>query len=141
MLSSTQQFIDALEAQNLKYQNHGTSEAGREVIAVAFNGENMETVRVLFFFDADGESVSLRVFNIAKVPEDKAGAFLSAINEQNSRYRFAKFALDTDDNTLSAELDASFRDGTAGAICMEMLSRMIDICDSAYPAFMKALWA
>lgn len=64
-----------------------------------------------------------------------------AINSLNKHFRFAKFVLDTDDNTIQAEWDAAFRSRDVGEICYELLIRMVDICDTAYPDLMKALWA
>ena len=49
--------------------------------------------------------------------------------------------LDTNDNTVQAEMDAAFRTHDVGEFCLELMGRCVDICDKAYPDFMKALWA
>lgn len=38
-------------------------------------------------------------------------------------------------------MDTAFRSRDVGEICYELLIRMVDICDTAYPDLMKALWA
>lgn len=38
-------------------------------------------------------------------------------------------------------MDAAFRTHDVGEICLELMARCVDICDKAYPDFMKALWA
>ena len=106
---------------------------GREVVEVSFSGKNMNSVRTVFYFDADAEGVVIRVYDIAKVPEEKVDMMYPAANSLDRHFRFAKFVLDTDDNTIQAELDAAFRSRDVGEICYELLIRMVDICDTAYP--------
>ena len=142
MLSSVSQFIDYMDQKGLKYDNHGSvGDKGREVVDVSFGGENINTIKTRFYFEDDAESVAIRVFDIVKVPADKVDVMYPAINAVNKRFRFAKFVLDTDDNTIQAEMDAAFRSNDVGEICNELLIRMVDICDKAYPELMKALWA
>lgn len=142
MLSSVSQFIDYMDKMGVKYDNHGSvGDKGREVVDVSFGGENMNTIKTRFYFEDDAESVAIRVFDIVKVPADKVNVMYPAINAVNKRFRFAKFVLDTDDNTIQAEMDAAFRSNDVGEISNELLIRMVDICDKAYPDLMKALWA
>lgn len=142
MLFSVSQFIDYMDQKGLKYDNRGPfGDNGREVVEVSFSGKNMNSVRTVFYFGADAEAVAIRVYDIVKVPEEKVEMIYPAINSLNKHFRFAKFVLDTDDNTIQAELDAAFRSRDVGVICYELLIRMVDICDTAYPDLMKALWA
>ena len=141
MLASTKQFVQALEQKEIRYTDQGTTESGKDMITITYGGDNMSSIRVQFFFDEDGESAALRVFDIVKASDDKVGRILTAVNEQNARFRFAKFVLDVRDNTVQAEMDASFRSSDAGDICLEVLQRMVGICDEAYPELMKAMWA
>lgn len=142
MLFPVSQFIDYMDQKGLKYDNRGpVGDKGREVVDVSFSGENMNTIKTRFIFEEDGESVAIRVFDMVKVPAEKVDVMYPAINAVNKRFRFAKFVLDTDDNTIQAELDAAFRSRDVGEICYELLIRMVDICDTAYPDLMKALWA
>ncbi len=67
-------------------------------------------------------------------------SMLAAINQQNARFRFVKFVIDTNDHTVQAEADVAFRSHDVGDICLEYVSRCINICDDAYPELMKALW-
>lgn len=142
MLSSVRQFVDYLDQKGLKYTNSGRIEGKEtEVVDVRFSGENMNTIEARFFFDGDAESVAIRVFDIVKVPAEKVDVMYSVLNAINKRFRFAKFVLDTNDNTVQAEMDAAFRANDVGEICYELLIRMIDICESAYPELMRGLWA
>ena len=99
MLFSVSQFIDYMDQKGLKYDNRGpVGDKGREVVDVSFGGENMNTIKTRFIFEEDGESVAIRVFDIVKVPAEKADVMYPAINSLNKHFRFAKFVLDTDDN-------------------------------------------
>ena len=140
MLASTRQFIDAMEAKGIKYQDKGSLSNGKDVIIVSYSGDNMPSIQVQFFFDEDCESVALRVFDILKIPADRMGSMLSVLNAQNVRFRFARFVLDSNDNTVQVEMDIPFRKYDVGDICLEMLSRMVNICDEVYPTLMKGLW-
>ena len=142
MLFPVSQFIDYMDQKGLKYDNRGpVGDKGREVVDVSFSGENMNTIKTRFIFEEDGESVAIRVFDMVKVPAEKVDVMYPAINSLNRHFRFAKFVLDTDDNTIQAEMDTAFRSRDVGEICYELLIRMVDICDTAYPDLMKALWA
>ena len=59
---------------------------------------------------------------------------------ENIRFRFVKCVIDTNDHTVQAEADVAFRSHDVGDICLEYVSRCINICDDAYPELMKALW-
>ena len=141
MLASTKQFVQALEQKEIRYTDQGTTNEGKDIITITYSGDNMSSIRVQFFFDEGGESVALRVFDIVKASDDKVARILTAINKQNACFRFAKFVLDVRDNTVQAGMDASFRSHDVGDICLELLQRMVGICDDAYPELMKAMWA
>ena len=140
MLSSTQQFIQALEAKTVKYEYIEEPGTGKDVVVLSVGGKNIPTMRVQIFFDSDCEGAAFRIFEVAKVPECKTAGMLSALNTLNYQYRFAKFVLNPKDSTIQAEADTAFRAHDVDAVCMELLSRILDICDTAYPELMRALW-
>lgn len=141
MISSTQQFVRILDEKGIKYNVGSPTESGKDTMTVSYRGENMSSIRCSFYFGADGEDVAIRVFDIVKVPENKAAAMLSVVNSLNYRFRFGKFCFDTKDNTVQAEMDGAFRSHDVGEIVLEMMLHMINVCDKAYPDLMKALWA
>lgn len=141
MYSSTQQFVRAMDAKDIKHSDPETAVGDREAVTVIYSSENIPSIRMRFFFDQDCRDVAIRVFDLVKVPEAKLDVLLKAVNAVNRRFRFAKFVLDTDDNSIQAELDAVFRSHDVGDICLELMARCVNICDEAYPDLMKALWA
>lgn len=140
MYNSTQQFVDVLRERGIRFTEKGRLESGSEVIELRYTGKNISTIVANFFFDSDEKGVAVRVFDLVKVPEGKEDSMLRAINGQNNRFRFSKFCLNTKDNTIQMEMDGIFRRYDVGEICREMLVRAIQICDEAYPEFMKAMW-
>lgn len=140
MYNSTQQFVDVLRERGIRFTEKGRLESGSEVIELRYTGKNISTIVATFFFDSDEKGVAVRVFDLVKVPEGKEDSMLRAINGQNNRFRFSKFCLNTKDNTIQMEMDGIFRRYDVGEICREMLVRAIQICDEAYPEFMKAMW-
>lgn len=141
MIGSTQQFVRLLDEKNIKYKLGSPTESGKDTMTVTYGGENMSSIRCSFYFSDDGEDVAIRVFDIVKVPENKVNAMIHVVNALNNRFRFAKFCLYTKDNTVQAEMDGAFRSHDVGEIVLEMMVRMVDICDKAYPDLMKALWS
>ena len=69
--------------------------------------ENISTLTLQFFFDEDCKSVAIRMFDLVKFPESKLPTMLAAINQQNARFRFVKFVIDTNDHTVQAEADVA----------------------------------
>ncbi|MDO4836838.1 MAG: YbjN domain-containing protein [Clostridia bacterium] len=142
MHDATTQFLAYLDKRNVRYtlMRDADTEPASDVVKVAFSGEQVD-VTVTFFFDHDNEHASLRVFNLVKVPAGKISAMLTAVNQINNEYRFAKFCLDPDDNTIQAEMDCIFRQHDIDEICNEAMVRIVNICNEAYPVFMKSLWS
>ena len=128
MLDSTRQFIQAMDAKDIKHSDIEVTDSGMEKVTVIYTGDSIPSIRMIFFFSKDCEDVAIRVFDIVKLPENRVDGFF-------------KFVLDTNDNTVQAEMDAAFRTHDVGEICLELMGRCVDICDKAYPDFMKALWA
>ena len=141
MLDSTRQFIQAMDAKNIKHSDIEVTDSGMEKVTVISTGDSIPSIRMIFFFNKDCEDVAIREFDIVKLPETTLDGFFKEVTEANRRFRFFKFVLDTNDITVLSEMDAAFRTHDVGESCLELMSRCVDICDKAYPDFMKALWA
>lgn len=140
MYSSTASFVAAMEQKGIQYSDKGQGLAGKDVISVRYSGDNMQKIEVRFFFDEGGKDVAIRIFEILKVPKDRLPAVLAVANDKNKRYRWVKFCVDTENDSLRLDLDAAFRSGDVGEICCELLSRAVGSCDECYPDFAKAVY-
>ncbi|MDD6155823.1 MAG: YbjN domain-containing protein [Lachnospiraceae bacterium] len=124
--------------ENLKFDIDGEDE---EIIRINFNADNVESVRISLFFDKEDKNVAIRSFNICKVEEAKKAKIYQVMSKLNDDFRWVKFSIDENDNTVTASTDAVIRMDVAGEICYELVFRMVNIVDDAYPEIMKALWA
>lgn len=141
MLNVVAKFTSVMDEKGVKYTFYPASEEGKsEVVKVNYSGENGNDMSFLFFFDADGTSVSLRLFNFCKVSTEKLMDMYVAINETNAQYRWVKLYIDGD-NEVVIEGDAIIDEVTAGEECFEMLIRFLSIADKIYPNLMKVLWS
>ncbi|MBR5095030.1 MAG: YbjN domain-containing protein [Oscillospiraceae bacterium] len=110
-------------------------------VRVVYTGDNLKSIPVYVFFDKDGEGlVTLRCWDIAKIPESKKTAAILACNELNNKYRWVKFYVDSD-NDVCAQIDAYIDEETCGYECASLVNRVVNIVDEGYPVFMRVLWA
>lgn len=141
MLSSTKQFIDYMDKKGVHYLCHeDVNSSHLDIVDVTYSCENIPAVSLKLIFSKSCDNVSVRASNLVKFSEDKIPAMLVAVNQQNCRFRFVKFVIDFDENTVHGEMDACFGTHDVGMICYDLLDKGVDICDKAYPELMKALW-
>ena len=123
------------DAKGIKYAANDE----RNVIRTGFGANNKENVEVLLIFDGD-ETMGLRSFNYVKFPDAKKPQMYQLCSELNKSFRWVKFYVDEQDNTITLADDAVIQLETVGEEAFELMMRMIGIADNAYPTFMKALW-
>lgn len=134
MNSAAQNFANYLSSKEIKYRLESEN-----VLSTGFTESNT-SVTVKFVFGEDGEDVALRVFSIAKVPENKLAGMAQVCSQLNLKYRWVRFYLDSD-NEVTAAIDAVISAGTSNDVCFELLIRIIKIVNEAYPEIMKGLWS
>ena len=125
------------QKKNLKFE-----ELTDDMLAITYTGENLHSIRMILSFDADGKSVSVGSYSIAKLKDDSPmeeakGCILC--NTLNEKWRWIKFTLD-DENEIATHCDAVLDFLTAGEECQELVERMSDIVDKSYPLIMKTIW-
>lgn len=103
------------------------------VVRVAYTGDNLRSIPIIVFFNEDGEHlVQFTCLEIASFKEDKRYAkALMTCNKLNGKYRWVKFYLD-DDRDIRAQADAVVDINSVGAICCEVVARMVSVIDEAY---------
>ncbi len=137
-LNSTKDFMEYMDDKDVRYTFLGQSEdSDYERVKVSYSGDNMEGISVTFIFNEDEEDAAARCWNIATVSQENLSEAYELINQKNLDYRWVKFALDTRDNTIQAEVDIAFRARDVGPICFEILSHIVSIVDDCYPDFKK----
>ena len=139
MLNTAMRFMSECDRVGLKYRDSRDMDNGESLVVCGVNGKNNARYDVLFIFDKDGHSVSLRIFGLIAFPEEKWAAILDIANELNGFYRWLKFYVKED--KVNVQHDAVISEETSGPICVELLLRTMKIIDDVYPKFMHVLWA
>ena len=139
MLNTAMRFMSECDRVGLKYRDSRDMDDGKSLVLCGVNGKNNARYDVAFIFDADGHSVSVRVFNFVTFPEDRWTRMLDVVNELNGTYRWLKFF--TKGEGINVQCDAIISEETSGRICVELLVRTMKLIDDVYPSFMRALWA
>ncbi len=138
MLNTAMRFMSECDSAGLKYRDSRDLDDGNSLVVCGVSGKNNARYDVLFIFDKDGHSVSLRVFGLVTSSEEKWAAMLDAVNSVNATYRWLKFFMK--DDRVNVQCDAIISDETSGKVCVELLVRTMRIVDEAYPSFMRVLW-
>lgn len=134
-----QNFITNLRQKEIKFDARAIDK-GKDWVMVRFTGKNCPAITVQFFFDADGESVSVKSFCICKAPPETRALMLEAVNVLNVKYRWLSFYIDGDED-VCCNADSLLNAETSATVCFNLLVRFITIVDEAYPVLMQAFSA
>ena len=52
MLDSTRQFIQAMDAKNIKHSDIEVTDSGMEKVTVIYTGDSIPSIRMIFFFNS-----------------------------------------------------------------------------------------
>lgn len=121
-------------------QDTGTKEVRENVLMNSwrFEGGNMD---IFYEFKEDSSRVHIQGINFISVPSDKYDCLYKTINECNAKYYHEKFILDTEHGQIVVEDDDLIQLDTCGEECFELMIRMVQTVEKAYPLFMKAMYA
>lgn len=133
MASYKQAYLNYMDSKGIKYR-----EIDDRCVRVSYSGDNMRSISVLVVFDKEGKNLAQFVCTeVANFKDNKYAAGLVLCNSLNAKYRWCKFYLDKDSDLL-VEADAILDMGSVGEECSSLVSRMVDIIDTAYPDVMRA---
>lgn len=106
-------------------------EDGTVMLSVPFSGYS---VTLFFMGDDQGQRVTLRCI-LEHCPTEKTPDMLITCNTLNSKYRWLKFYLDSD-NDIVLQDDAILEPQSAGDECFELLLRAANITKEVRPTIM-----
>lgn len=115
---------------------------GSEQLLAAFPVDCGPNVIMRFISCDNDNDVAVRIFGlISNTPKEKRYRIMDACNVLNHKIRYIKFYLDTDGD-INVEYDFPVRspDDGIGEMAFEIFVRMMQILDSEYSIFMKALY-
>lgn len=135
--AAAKMFISLLESKNMNYSIVNEEKA---VIRVGWNLEGTK-LAIFFQFSENNSSVHIEGHEFVSFSKDKTERMYKICNECNKKYRWVKFTVDEEDNAAIVECDAVIQLDTCAEEVVELMLRMTNIVEDAYPQMMKALWA
>ncbi len=130
--STTQSFLDYLDAKGVKYNWLGLTSADDEQVKISFSGENIESCVTNWFFLED--NVGVKVWNIITYSPQNYYYVLDAVNNLSYRYRYTNLIVDTSDNTVTAQFDMPLAGNKVGEVCYQVLRNLFTVVDDfVYP--------
>lgn len=118
------------------------SHHGSEQLLAGFPVDSGPNVIMRFISNDNDNDVAARIFGlISNIPKEKKIRVMEACNVLNHKIRYMKFCLDTDgDINVEYDLPLHSSDECIGEMVFEIFVRTMQILDSEYSIFMKALY-
>lgn len=138
MNSAAQNYIATLNANGMKIKDTMEFPNGETGVLCGWRMDHT-ALDVIAIFPEGGKYAWIRCFNFAKCPKDRMGQVMIACNALNMQYKWVKFYVDADGD-VQAEDDAIIDGATAGTETLELVLRMAQIVDEAYPVVMNAIY-
>ena len=141
MIAKTTRAVEAaFKEQNWNYKVDEHPDGKASAIVTGFDLKSGRSLQVLLISgDVDrGEDLALRVFQYVTVPAGKEEKALKVCNEVNGRYRFFRFVY-RENGSVTIEADMPAETQNPSDVAIELLYRLLDVADDAYPIFEKAL--
>lgn len=119
------------------------SHHGSEQLLAGFSVDCGPNVIMRFISRDNDNDVAARIFGlITNTPKEKRGRVMEACNVLNHKIRYMKFYLDTDgDINVEYDFPVHTPDDGIGEMAFEIFVRTMQILDSEYSIFMKALYS
>lgn len=139
MFKMTQAIYNKLKA-DTEWKVFTEESESRSYVWLQFGIKNGGSYRIRFISHDDDKDVSVRVFSLVSVDEERRSKVLPIVNKLNAKYRFVKFVLD-DDGDVNVEYDYLTDCPDPAASAEEMVIRIVRMIDDSYPELMRAMWA
>ncbi len=130
------EIVKVFDAENVNYQTY--DEGGISCVAAICEGKNAREIVVHFTVTNDEEAVYVLSLGFATVPDDKVPSVLATLSKLNNQYRYVRFILD-DSNDVAVNYDIPLSTADVGEVACELLYRMAQTIDAAYPELMEAI--
>lgn len=132
---------ETFEKRDVKFDvvNH----RGSEQLLAGFSVDCGPNVIMRFISHDNDNDVAVRIFGlVSNTPKEKRTRVMEACNVLNHKIRYMKFYLDTDgDINVEYDFPVHSPDEGIGEMAFEIFVRMMQILDSEYSIFMKALYS
>ncbi len=141
MLNATKEFTEFLKQYKIHYCIEENTESGNDQISIKITGDTLSDFKIYLIFDSNNQIVYIRIWDLFQVSSIPQNTVLSLINAFNDTYRFVRFWLNTDKNTIDVFIDAFIQSGIVGKTCMNLCLVAAKICDAVYSRLLGYLTA
>lgn len=132
--ASTKAFLALMDQKGVNYTVTGMDSNNNEMVSIKNTDSDINfSYTIKYFFDPEEENCSLRVWDIITFTDADFAKVLRTVNTLNCRYKFVRFTVDEDDNTVTAAIDTIFRTHDIDQILWEATLYVVDIIEGAYP--------
>lgn len=135
IFKATKEIESAIKAQNWTCNVDEQPDGKSSAVITGFNLKCGANIQIFFISAADNDA-AVRVFEFIPIPAGKEHQAIHMCDEMNRQFRFAKFT--TNGPNISLQMDMPVETQNPGPVCVELLIRLLQISEEAYPAFQKA---
>lgn len=138
IFKATQEIANALAEKKLGYNIEEDEHTSRVISGI---NDKIISYSVHFISTSDNNDVGIRVFDLVRFPEGKLESMSQFANECNIKYRYTKFVVDSNDDSLRIEYDVPQCCQNPGDMAVEILIRIIKIVNEIAAEMMRRIWA
>lgn len=138
IFKASKEIESAIKAQGWNCSVNEQPDGSSSAVITGFNLKCGGSVQIYFISAADNDA-AIRVFEFAPIPAGKGHEALHLCNDMNRKFRFIKFV--AGDTHVGVEMDMPVETQNPGAVCVELLVRLLNIAEEAIPAFQQAFGA
>ena len=132
-------FCAALDEADIVYTCKGLDSDGDDMIEIEMTSEEAPDYTLSYIFSADCQDTYLRIYYLIDVPEEDLAAALLTCNELNYDYRFARFYLDTTDNTVTLAMDILHTEETSAELMLQATIYACSLYEIGYNALAEVI--
>ncbi len=135
IFKATKEIEAAIKAQEWNCHVDEQPDGSSSAVITGFNLKCGANIQIFFISAADNDA-AVRVFEFIPIPAGKGHDAIHLCNDMNRRFRFTKFVVG---NThIGVEMDMPVETQNPGPVCVELLVRLLNIAEEAYPALQQA---
>lgn len=135
IFKATKEIEAAIKAQEWNCSVDEQPDGSSSAVITGFNLKCGANIQIFFISAADNDA-AVRVFEFIPIPAGKGHEAIHMCNDLNRKFRFTKFV--AGNTHIGVEMDMPVETQNPGAVCVELLVRLLNIAEEAYPALQQA---
>lgn len=132
--ANTKAFLAYMDEIGISYNFLGAASEDTEAVQIP-NQTDTDQIPYDFvlIFPEDNTCVSIRIWDFITIDPGKTDEVLRAINQLNGGYKYIKWYVDEENNTINVDYDLIVREGTSVPdIVMEAMVRLYSLIEEGY---------